>query len=50
MKEAKAELRKIVVFSEKEHEVFVENKKQEIVDFHLQNNPFYKELVGQDNF
>jgi phenylacetate-CoA ligase len=49
MKEAKAELRKIVAFSEKEHNHFVENKKQEIVDFHLQNNPFYKELVGSKN-
>ena len=50
MKEAKAELRKIVAFSEKEHEVFVENKKVEIVDFHLQNNPFYKDLVGTTTF
>ena len=50
MKEAKAELRKIVAFSEKEHEVFVENKKVEIVHFHLQNNPFYKNLVGTTTF
>ena len=50
MKEAKAELRKIVAFSEKEHEDFIKNKKQEIVDFHLQNNPFYKELVGSKNY
>ncbi|RBN49758.1 phenylacetate--CoA ligase family protein [Flavobacterium psychrolimnae] len=50
MKEAKAELRKIVAFSEKEHEVFIENKKVEIVDFHLQNNPFYKDLVGITTF
>ena len=50
MKEAKAELRKIVAFSEKEHEVFVANKKLEIVDFHLQNNPFYQELVGSNNY
>ena len=49
MKEAKAELRKIVTFSEKEHKAFVENKKQEIVAFHLQNNPFYKKLVGPKN-
>ena len=48
--EAKAELRKIVAFSEKEHEVFVENKKQEIVNFHLQNNSFYQELVGSKNY
>lgn len=50
MKEAKAELRKIVAFSEKEHEVFVANKKVEIVRFHLQNNPFYQELVGSNNY
>lgn len=50
MREAKAELRKIVAFSEKEHEVFIENKKVEIVDFHLQNNPFYKDLVGITTF
>lgn len=50
MKEAKAELRKIVAFSEKEHEVFVENKKVEIVNFHLQNNAFYKDLVGITTF
>lgn len=50
MREAKAELRKIVAFSEKEHEVFVENKKQEIVNFHLQNNSFYQELVGSKNY
>ena len=50
MKEAKAELRKIVAFSEKEHEVFVENKKVEIVNYHLQNNAFYKDLVGITTF
>ena len=50
MKEAKAELRKIVAFSEKEHEVFVENKKVEIVNFHLQNNAFYKDLAGTTTF
>ncbi|MFV5694191.1 phenylacetate--CoA ligase family protein [Flavobacterium sp. LB3P122] len=46
MKEAKAELRKIIALSEKEHEAFLENKKVEIVNFHLQNNPFYQELIG----
>ncbi|KIA86966.1 phenylacetate--CoA ligase family protein [Flavobacterium sp. AED] len=48
MKEAKAELQKIVALSEKEHEAFLENKKLEIVNFHLQNNPFYQELVGSN--
>ncbi len=50
IQEAQAELRKIVAFSEKEHEVFVENKKQEIVNFHLQNNPFYEDLAGITTF
>lgn len=50
IREAHAELQKIVAFSAKEHEVFIENKKQEIVNFHLQNNPFYKELAGMTTF
>lgn len=50
MKEAKAELQKIVAFSPKEHEIFLENKKLEIVNFHLQNNSFYQELVGSTTF
>lgn len=49
MKEAKAELRKIVSLSEKEHEAFIENKKLEIVAYHLLNNPFYQELVGSNS-
>ena len=49
MKEATAELQKIIAFSEKKHQAFVENKKQEIVDFHLQNNSFYQKLVGSTN-
>ncbi|MBP6181232.1 phenylacetate--CoA ligase family protein [Flavobacterium sp.] len=48
IKEAKAELRKIVSLSEKEHEAFLENKKIEIVAYHLQNNLFYQELVGSN--
>lgn len=50
IKKAKAELRKIVALSEKEQEVFLENKKLEIVNFHLQNNPFYQELTGLKTF
>ena len=46
IQEAEAELRKIVAFTESEHTAFVNHKKKEIVDFHLQNNCFYKELVG----
>lgn len=50
IKKAKEELRKIVALSEKEQEVFLENKKIEIVNFHLQNNPFYQELTGFKTF
>ena len=46
MKDAKAELRKIVALSEVDHKIFIENKKQEIVKFHLGNNSFYQQLVG----
>ena len=50
MKEAKAELAKIVAFTEEEHEKFIIDKKQEIVNFYLQNNTFYKQLVGEKGF
>ncbi|WP_281310762.1 phenylacetate--CoA ligase family protein [Flavobacterium flavigenum] len=46
IKEAKAELDKIVCFSDEEFAVFLQNKKKEIVDFHLKNNSFYKDLAG----
>lgn len=46
IKKAKADLEKIVNLSEKEKAAFVENKKKEIVDFHLENNPFYKKIAG----
>lgn len=49
IKEAQAELRKIVEYNEEEHQNFIELKKQEIVAFHLRNNPFYKGLIGTAN-
>ncbi|WP_029271375.1 phenylacetate--CoA ligase family protein [Flavobacterium sp. KJJ] len=45
IKKAKAELYQIVNLSEDEYAVFLQNKKKEIVDFHLKNNSFYQELV-----
>ena len=50
MKKAKAELRKIVALSQVDHEIFIKNKKQEIVKYHLENNTFYNELVGSKTF
>lgn len=46
IKKAKAELDKIVHFSEEEFAVFLESKKTEIVDFHRKNNSFYAALAG----
>lgn len=43
---AKAELNEITNLSEEDYIVFLQNKKKEIVDFHLKNNPFYNELIG----
>lgn len=50
LKEAQAELQKIVAFTDEEYQLFLENKKSEIVKFHLQNNLFYRELVGSQTF
>ena len=50
MKEAKAELQKIQSIPEQEFEAFVENKKQEIVDYHFKNNSSYQKLVGKITF
>jgi phenylacetate-CoA ligase len=50
IKEAKAELQKITGLTASEKEQFIENKKREIVEFHLNNNPFYQELVGSKSF
>lgn len=46
IKKAKAELNQIVNLYEEEYILFLQNKKEEIVAFHLENNHFYKELVG----
>jgi phenylacetate-CoA ligase len=46
IKKAQVEFNKTINLSEAEAEIFIENKKQEIVNFHLQNNSFYQELVG----
>ena len=50
MQEAKVELRKIQSIPEKDFENFIENKKQEIVEYHLKNNSSYRELVGKTTF
>ncbi|MEP6930476.1 MAG: phenylacetate--CoA ligase family protein [Flavobacterium sp.] len=46
IKKAKADLDAITCLSEEEFLEFLQKQKDEIVGFHLQNNPFYNELVG----
>ena len=46
IKKAKAEFEKIIAIPEEEFETYVIDKRDEIVNFHLQNNSFYQKLVG----
>jgi phenylacetate-CoA ligase len=50
MKEAKAELQKIIAIPEENFDGFIEQKKTEIVNFHLNNNPFYAALAQTHSF
>jgi phenylacetate-CoA ligase len=50
MKEAKIELQKIQSIPENEYGNFVDDKKKEVVQYHLKNNPSYQELVGTPSF
>ena len=46
IKEATAELEKTLSFSEQEFEAFVLKKRDEIVNYHIQNNPSYQKLIA----
>ena len=46
IKEAKTHLQKIQSISESEYPAYVHEKRQEILDFHLQENPFYQNFIG----
>ena len=47
IRKAKAALDAILNVPENEYEAFTAQKKREIVDYHLQNNPFYKSIAKQ---
>jgi phenylacetate-CoA ligase len=49
MKEAQLEFEKNLQISESEYQKFIESKRNEIVQFHLNNNTFYNNLVGNTN-
>ena len=46
MKEAQVEFEKNLQIPEYDYQKFIEEKRKEIVQFHLENNTFYKNLVG----
>lgn len=46
MLEAVSELNRIISLSEEEHFFFLEKKKKEMVQFHLDNNSYYRNFVG----
>lgn len=50
IQKAKSDLEQIIAFSAEEKKQFIENQKQAIVDFHLENNSFYQNLVGSKNY
>jgi len=50
IKKAKSDLDKIVALSPTEKKQFIENQKQAIVEFHLENNAFYQKLVGSKDY
>ena len=47
IKEAKEHLRKIQEIPENQYEVFVKKQRRDIVDYHLENNSFYKSFIGE---
>lgn len=50
MKEATSELKKILSLSETDFTNYVDQKKKEIVEYHLKNNKSYQEFVGKNQF
>ena len=50
IEKAKKKLQEIIAVSEDDYPIFIENKKREIVEFHLNNNSYYKDFIGIDSF
>ncbi len=46
LKQAQKEYQKILDIPENEYQEFIEQKKREIIEFHFENNQFYRNLVG----
>lgn len=50
MKEAYAAFDRILAIPEEDYQQYIETQRNEIVTFHLKNNPFYKKLVGKSAY
>ncbi|HEY0090894.1 MAG TPA: phenylacetate--CoA ligase family protein, partial [Flavobacterium sp.] len=50
IKWAKNQLEQIVSISEKDFGIYTEERKRQIVEFHLKHNTFYRSLVGKSEF
>jgi phenylacetate-CoA ligase len=50
IKEANAEFEKIKLVSESNYENYLNQKKREIVDYHLKNNKSYQDFLGKTSF
>ena len=46
---AKQQLSEILAVPDNDYHHFIENKKREIVDFHLKNNSFYKNFIAESD-
>ena len=49
IEKAKQQLSEILSVPDNEYAHFIENKKKEIVRFHLENNLFYKSFIGESD-
>jgi phenylacetate-CoA ligase len=50
IKKAKVAFEKILSVSDENYEGYVLQKRTEITEYHLKNNPYYREIVGKDFF
>lgn len=50
IRKAQKEFEQILDVPEKDYQNYIEKKRKEIVEYHLQNNSFYEEIVGSSSF
>uniref|UniRef100_UPI00404BA090 phenylacetate--CoA ligase family protein n=1 Tax=Flavobacterium sp. TaxID=239 RepID=UPI00404BA090 len=50
IKKAQVDFKEILNVADEDYAEYIKNKKREIVEFHLKNNTFYKDLVGKEIF